>query len=203
LAFTASVAFYLACYLLFYLPVMRADGVEIEERMAADPFSAEVCRQTAQLELELLESGHVDALPRLERALEEGMRRSPRSHLSYVWAGDAQLRAYRVLKRDDLLADAVKNYEKAAERYPNSSLSHAQLAWARHVAGDKAGAANAAQNALRLDELCPHEDRKLHQQVLRDSALTPLLLLPLDTTMRRLAGETGSKPASRIEDGHD
>jgi hypothetical protein len=87
-----------------------------------------------------------------------------------------------------LRQQAVEDYAAAAARYPNFSFLHAELAWARHVAGDDAGAKEAAAEALRLDALCPHEDKRLKAQMLSDPGLTPLQrIVPLETTMRRLA----------------
>lgn len=187
LALIGSAVLYFACYFLCYLPVMRAATVDVAERMDADPLSPEVCRQVAIAELERLEQGSSERLEPMQTALDEAIRRDPRSHLSRSWAGDARLRAFRALQRPELLNAAIHDYSQAAERYPSWSLCHAQLAWALHVAGDDAGAAAAAQEALRLDDLCPHEDRKLRQQKLRDAALSPLRILPLDVAMRRLA----------------
>jgi hypothetical protein len=57
-----SLGLYFSCYFLCYLPVFRADSLEVEEAMAADPFSPEVCRRLARSELELLLHGSPEAL---------------------------------------------------------------------------------------------------------------------------------------------
>lgn len=194
LTLAGSLVLYFSCYFLCYLPVMRADTVEIPQRMAADPFSPEVCRQIALAELEFVEHGSPERLGAMEEALDEAIRRDPRSHFSRIWAGDARLRAFRALQRRELLDAAIDNYAQAVERYPSWSFLHAQLAWAKHSAGDDAGAATAAQEALRLDDLCPHDDRKLRRQTLHDTAIAPLRILPLDEAMRRLAKRS---PADR------
>jgi hypothetical protein len=63
--------------------------------------------------------------------------------------------------RADLGEEAVRAYRRAVEFYPQSSILHAQLAWACHVTGAAKLAREHADEALRLDALMPHSEFKL------------------------------------------
>jgi hypothetical protein len=188
LALAASLVLFFSCYFLCYLPVFRADSSEPEDAMAMDPFSPAVCRNLARSELRSLLLGSPEALRTMEEALDEWIRRDGRSYAGHQAAGEARLAAYRTLKHQELLQRAIKNYEAATARYPNFSFMHAQLAWAKHGAADDAGARAAAAEALRLDALCPHDDKKLRRQTLGDPGQTG----PLDAAMRKLASPADS-----------
>jgi hypothetical protein len=66
--------------------------------------------------------------------------------------------------RRELGEQAVQAYAQAVELYPQSSILHAQLAWACHVTGADALAREHADEALRLDALMPHTEFKLVRQ---------------------------------------
>ena len=60
---------------------------------------------------------------------------------------------------------AAEHYRRAVELYPNSAACRAGLAEALLAAGDPEGAAEQAEEALRLDDLTPHADKKLPDEL--------------------------------------
>lgn len=93
-----------------------------------------------------------------------GLMLNPRAFSNYAamayleWeagerTGDAQQRT-----------NAASTYELAVEQYPNDALVRAQFAWLLDQAGRRDEAEREAAEALRLDALCPHSERKLAQR---------------------------------------
>jgi O-antigen ligase/tetratricopeptide (TPR) repeat protein len=195
-----------ACYLLCYSPVVysrtymaESDALlqsgeplaaidRLEAAITADPWSSEPCSTLAAFELQrYLATPNPVTFNRCEAALEQAIARNPRSFLNHESAGDAYLAAYRTASRQSHLDSAIEHYRQAVERYPHSGVVHARLAWAYHLAGNPL-AADEAREALRLDELNPHRDKKLARYQLRDPGLSAReQALPLDALMRELA----------------
>jgi hypothetical protein len=97
------------------------------------------------------------------------------------------LEAHRALENPAYLPLALAALERAVELYPNDSSGRAELAWAYHLAGDDERAADQAAEALRLDDLNPHEERQLQRQDLfRQRAYLP------EDSPRRLAPSQGN-----------
>jgi tetratricopeptide (TPR) repeat protein len=84
------------------------------------------------------------------------------------------------------LDEAIQAYRNSIQLYPNGSLGHAQLAWAYHWAGDDQEAAREAENALRLDALNPHTERKLARQYLFNPTEDARTRQNAELVMRRL-----------------
>jgi hypothetical protein len=59
----------------------------------------------------------------------------------------------------------VSASRQATQLYPNSAMRHAELAIASESLGDLKSAHEEAQEALRLDELTPHPDKKLSESL--------------------------------------
>ena len=60
------------------------------------------------------------------------------------------------------------HFENAVKLSPNEAMAHAQLAYAYYQL-NPAAARESATEALRLDALCPHEERKLaHRRLFSD-----------------------------------
>ena len=68
---------------------------------------------------------------------------------------------------------AVQHYRQALDLYPNSAVCRAELAEALLSAGDREGYRQEAEEALRLDGLTPHVDKKLPAE-LREKLLRSL-----------------------------
>ena len=56
---------------------------------------------------------------------------------------------------------AINHFERAVELYPSDAMAHAQLAMTCHRFELPDKARTSAEEALALDRLCPHEERKL------------------------------------------
>jgi len=87
---------------------------------------------------------------------------NPNSSELWAFAGQQWLDVYHDLPKEAGYARlAVQCFANAAALYPNSADRAAQLAEALAATGDLPHAKEAAQNAVRLDDLMLHEDRKL------------------------------------------
>lgn len=194
---------------LFYSPVVYSrsymaeadallqEGDMLAARMplhlahVADPWSSEPWNSLASFELQrFLATPNSATFDSCEDAFRQAIERNPRSFLIHGAAGDAYLAAYRTTSRPYYLDSAIKHYQQAVERYPNSGVVHARLAWAYHVAGNPSSA-DEAREALRLDALSPHRDKKLSRYRLNDPGLSAReQALPLDELMQELAGSS-------------
>src|SRR5690606_8301807 len=89
-------------------------------------------------------------------------------------------------------------YEAAVKCYPNSAFLRAQLAAVYDELGRTDQARTAADEAARLDALCPHEEQKLEKRMLYDPQW------PLETappTAEKLANENAAKVVARLRSG--
>jgi tetratricopeptide (TPR) repeat protein len=136
---------------------------------AADSYRVEPWQALAQLRLTMWLDGR-DASREADfaEAAHETLARHRRSRAAHQAYGDWYLRAYRVTGQRRFLDEAIVGYRRAVELYPNYNLVHAQLAWALQIAGRFAESRAEAEEALRLDELNPHREQKLVEQVVFD-----------------------------------
>jgi hypothetical protein len=182
-----------ACYSTAYQPVLPCQAEirwaerepdravqHLEAAAAADPLSAEAWRQLAAIEFEAWwRQPSEAAFSRFTRAKDKALELAPNSALLWLTAGDWEYRAF--LKKDEhgkrivdnALQSAIKSFRRAVQLYPNSAKCHAALAEAHLAAGDRAAFGEEAGIALRLDQLTPHEDKKLPAK-LRDRLLREL-----------------------------
>jgi Tfp pilus assembly protein PilF len=193
------------CLWTFYHPVLtspslitqgmqwqRAGDVaraqEAYQRAAsADPYSAEPWLHLAALHHGLAAASGSDAATEaFDSALAETLARNPRSHTLWNQAGNWQLDLFRAHNDRKRLTEAIEAYSVATRLYPNHSRRHAQLAWVHHIAGDPDRAADAATEALRLDALNPHPERKLCKQQVYDPADKLLPAENAEQLMQRL-----------------
>jgi tetratricopeptide (TPR) repeat protein len=169
--------------LTMYRPVLErqillANGMEYEARLRwdqaeaayqaagdVDPYAAEPWLRLAALYYHLALTSPMEKIgPKFDRAVAEIVAREPHSQAAWQQIGDWRLALYRSGGDRVQLEAALAAYAERVRRYPNSSHAHAQLAWAYHVAGQREQAAMEAQQALRLDALNPHRERKLAAQ---------------------------------------
>ncbi len=184
-----AVALVAASFLTLYQPVLRCrakldEGLALvrasrfadaeaafREAADADPHSAEPWVNLATLyHGAAMDSGAGEALARFEDALEELLLRSPHAHTLRTEIGDWRLALFARWGDRRQLDEAIGAYTHAVRLYPNHAYGHAQLAWADHLAGDQPSAGREAGEALRLDSLNPHREKKLSQQRLYDPA---------------------------------
>ncbi|RCS41355.1 hypothetical protein DTL42_22600 [Bremerella cremea] len=100
-------------------------------------------------------------LDKLEKALDEEFNRAGHSFPLHFSTGNWFLDMYRQSGNPEFLLEAIDHYREAVRLYPNRAIHHAQLAWALHLAGMPQESATEAEEALRLDELNPHAERRL------------------------------------------
>ncbi|HUT11436.1 MAG TPA: O-antigen ligase family protein [Thermoguttaceae bacterium] len=136
------------------------------EAAAADPLSAEPLRRLAALTFNAWTIDRSEAtFRRFEDFNAQTLRRVPNSSSAWLASGDWYRRAFLTAGRQEDIEKAVDAYAQAVARYPNSALCHARLAVALHEAGRHEEARQEADEALRLDRMMPHEDKKLERRL--------------------------------------
>jgi tetratricopeptide (TPR) repeat protein len=100
-------------------------------------------------------------------ASEAWLDRAPDSAAAHQEVGDMYLRAFRASNDTSLLEGAVYAYRRAVERYPNSNILRAHLAWTYSLTGETAAAAKEAARAIELDDVQPHADVRLENDFQR------------------------------------
>lgn len=179
-----------ACYLTAYEPVIKcrqallaADRPEndpgknpsgheanLARAAQADPWAIEPHRRLAFHEYNLWErrfSG--ESLTDFERAVQQAIEAQPKSSAAWRQKGDwywnIALRLRNVASARNKFAEfsreSLEAYRRAAELYPNHALTRASLARSLQESGKPRQAAREAAEALRLDEITPHKDQKL------------------------------------------
>jgi len=134
----------------------------------SDPWDADVYREMARHNLlAWLESRSEDRWDAFESAYEKWIELAHASAGAHKSGGDWFLQVYRATEAPELAQRAADAYRQAIVRYPANSLFHAQQAWAEHLAGNEQEAADAAAEALRLDQLNSHQDRNLGYEKVR------------------------------------
>ena len=187
----------IGCYLTAYAPILNSaawisegalaqqtnqpEAAERAYRRAAatDPYAVTPWQYLAALHhARWLATGSSSARQAFADTVEQLVRHNPHSSPLRRNLGDWYLQAYRQLGDAAALRQAVAAYQEAVKRYPNHSFGRAQLAWALHLAGEKEQASAAATEALRLDELNPHQEQKLAARSLFDPGPSAKLLNP-------------------------
>ena len=97
----------------------------------------------------------------LRQTVKEWLERDPYSSQARREAGDLYWQIYRATEERDDLLSAIQFYQDAVDRYPNSNILVAQLAWLNTLAGRNKQARQAAARALELDAMVLDADHKL------------------------------------------
>lgn len=116
-------------------------------------------------------SGNASDFERATVAAAEAIARSPATASLKQHVGRWFLQRAEQENSVELAARAATWLERAVAGYPTEPQWLAELARARQLAADSAGAADAAQRALRFDQLnrsAGHVDRYLHEEMVRD-----------------------------------
>ncbi len=186
----AALALPVLCFLTLYRPVLQCQA-ELNQgnayrlqgqfrdaeaaytaAAASDPFSSVPWLSRAQLYHDLLRNGGGDAERRSFReATDQAQGRDPRSSSLMTRIGHWYLTlqppaAQALTPAQEDAQDAAVAYQRASDLYPHGNMERAQLAWAHYLAGDLRRAGQEAAEALRLDGLVPHQERKLSQRIL-------------------------------------
>lgn len=133
-----------------------------DDACAADPWNFDYAMRKASLEFQAFvaqptATGYVQLMADIDRAI----ARNPRSFAGYRLGGEASLVAAELLEDSGIRSKAITYYQSVVERYPAWSLPRAELAIAFESNGQSTSAIAEAKEALRLDSLCPHLDKKL------------------------------------------
>ncbi len=142
--------------------------VPLSRRAAeADPWWGEPCENWADaLHQQWIARPSPWLLAEFDEAVAVAQQRNGHSAGLARKEGDWLITMYTTSSQRELLERAVEAYSRAVRLYPNSSLLHAQLAWACYLLGESDRAEREADEALRLDQLMPHVELKLQYQVL-------------------------------------
>ncbi|MBI2827385.1 MAG: O-antigen ligase family protein [Planctomycetia bacterium] len=139
----------------------------LEEAATADPLAAEPWRRMAALAWLQWQKHPSDAtFDRFVACVDEALALDPNSAALAEFKGDAAFQAYKRSGTPAQLQTATAAYERAIDRYPTNILGHAKLALALAAGDDEQLASQHAAEALRLNDLTPHADLKLPQDVL-------------------------------------
>ncbi|MFV1965881.1 MAG: O-antigen ligase family protein [Pirellulaceae bacterium] len=194
-AFALGVAFHQTMYVpVLRGPVLLMRGLQLRQAGAfnaaeaaflsasrVDPYSAEPWLQLADMyHQRWMATGEPHAWIGFDSAVHRMLHRNKRSSPAYTQYGDWALASYRRRGDPSHLSAAQYAYQRAVDLYPNSSYGHALLAWALHLAGRTADARREAEEALRLDRLNPHSERKLAMLHITDAALEDPDAPPVD-----------------------
>ena len=100
------------------------------------------------------------------RAAKEALyRTAPESASIRGEMADEEFALYEASGNRLFLDAASASYAEAVELFPTNALYHAAWAMALHAAGDDEKAQSEKAEALRLDALTPHEDRKVPDEL--------------------------------------
>ncbi|PHR95648.1 MAG: hypothetical protein COA78_29795 [Blastopirellula sp.] len=121
----------------------------------------------------------------LNAAIALTIERNPRSFSAHQNFGKWYLSMYRKSGDAKHLELAIEHHRRSTELFPNRAILHADLAWCLHLSKQDEAAAVEAAEALRLDGLHDHSERKLGAVRLVDhaneSSITGQLPLPQPT----------------------
>ncbi len=176
----AALALAGACYLSAYAPVLRCRGAlrraisdpanaprHLQAAAWADPWAAQPWEQLADLALNW-GGGHPqhEDFRRFDHAVGMAMLRMPQSASSWNHFAHGYLKMYLETDRRDsaVLEKAVEAFRRAVILYPTNCRYHADLAEALLLAHDAEGFRRHRDEALRLDRLTPHADKRLDEE---------------------------------------
>jgi hypothetical protein len=187
----------------------RALALEFFERAAqSDKYASDARLNAAQLYHDLHlrgpdEAARAAAAREFDRMAAEAVQLDRHSQAMAVDIGYMQYEAYDATQDVRYLDRAQESFERGVRLFPSQNFAHARLAWMYHLQGEAATAATEAGEALRLDALTPHDERKLSKRGLFDDLAAPSQLdrlqsLPPHTTaeqlMLRLRNQSGETP---------
>jgi hypothetical protein len=178
-ALAATFGLAIACYATAYGPVLRSEAeirlaqrhpLQAEEHLLAaaqaDPLSAEPWNQLAAHAFAAWQvHPGVDLLRRFEAYSESSVRLAPNSSSIWRSTGDRYLEIYERTRDADSLKRAEEALRRAVQLYPNSAVNRARLATALRSLGDVSGYEAERNRALELDQLTPHLDKKLPDEL--------------------------------------
>lgn len=154
----------------FALQTRRFEQAEeaLERAIEADPWAPDAWRLKAFVAFQRFQiTSRPNFLATMAEALDEQIKRRPRTSQAYREMGDWYLVAFGRTQEVEYLERSIDAYQAAVDRYPNNGWYHAQLANSLAIANRGQLAREEAAEALRLDELTPHQDLKLANRPIR------------------------------------
>jgi hypothetical protein len=139
----------------------RAD-TQLHAAAIADPLNFEPLNRLAMFEWEHWKRHPSEpAFKHFVAYIDEAMGLNPQSAAVAELKGDICFEIYRQAGTEDALSLAVCAFQQAADLHPTNISNRAKLALALAEVGDAQMAATQAADALRLNDLTPHTDQKL------------------------------------------
>ena len=178
LALGGVLAMVAACYLTGYEPTLVArthiqrayDGTGdpgnlLVKAAKADPWASQPHEHLADiLHQQWMTQPNAETLAEFDRAVDETLARAPRAASLRHKFGLAYGQCFARSPQQALLSKAVSMLEAAVSLYPNDCQKRADLAEAYLLAGDRDRYERERAEALRLDAVTPHSDRKLEDE---------------------------------------
>jgi len=173
----------LACYVTAYGPVLRSQAaLERAERhpleadrhfleaAQADPWSMQPWNRLAALAFVAWKQKPHDekAVQRFVGYTEQLLARVPKCASLWEIAGDRFLEMHELVKRPEYLQQAETCFRTAVGLYPHNAALRAKLALTLRASGDFSSYERERSQALELDRITPHLDKKLPKE-LRDA----------------------------------
>lgn len=189
-AFGGALILLAACFFTGYQPTVvarthlqRAYAGEgnvresVLDAAEADPWATEPRELLADfLHQQWMDQPNADTLAAFDQAINDTLVRAPRSASLRYKFGLAYLECFARSPDQGLVARAVRMLEAAVSLYPNSARRRADLAEAYLLEGNLDGYERERAEALRLDGITPHSDKKLkpeQRERLTRNILTP------------------------------
>jgi O-antigen ligase/polysaccharide polymerase Wzy-like membrane protein len=119
---------------------------------------------------------NAETMRQFDRAVQEALVRAPRAASLRHKFGLAYLECFGRSREKNLLTEAIRMLESAVSLYPNDCRKRADLAEAYLLAGGRDGFQRERAEAIRLDRLTPHLDKKLTEE--QRQRLTRIVLAP-------------------------
>ena len=171
----ASVILAGCCYMTSYRPVIGRRGAMaaaladptkaqfyLERARSTDRLSAEPPKELAALMYRRWEVDRTQVdLDLLEECCRTALQLSPKSASNWHYFARLFHNMGQVTQEPEQLNRALGAYRRSVSLYPTNCRYRADLAEILNQTGDVDGARREAAEALRLDELTPHADKKL------------------------------------------
>ncbi|MHB8899182.1 MAG: O-antigen ligase family protein [Thermoguttaceae bacterium] len=134
----------------------------LQQAAAADPWAAQPRAHLADVLFQQCQAQPSTAtVAEVDRAVHDALTRAPRAASLYHQFGMAYYELYRHNQSRDCLGKGIRLLESAVLLYPNDCRKRADLAFAYLMAEDEGAYRRQAAEALRLDAMTPHDDKRL------------------------------------------
>ncbi len=179
----------LACYSTAYGPVLECRAAMAAARRLPDQTEPLLLRAAqadplASRPWEMLSALRYEAWNRrrdragaeaLQQATQAMLQRAPKASALWLATAERYLNVFLHTGQRPWLEESLRAYRQAAELYPANAWVHARWALACEAAGDDAGFAQHARDALRLDEQADPAGRlpdELRKRLLRSESIS-------------------------------